>query len=152
MDFLTFPAACDVCERVLDNEKKLKEHKKLEHTYHTVKFQCNECEFMANEPHTLQVHFGLKHSVKQHCGLCDEDFDNSEQLKEHLTKCEIYVCSNSHCRDTFKNVPAMKEHIQEEHRKNSPAHYSFSYCICHSKDKSEKEVTKQYISLYPKDW
>ena len=88
IDFVEFPAACDVCEKVLDNETKLKEHKKREHTYHIVKFQCNECEFMANEPHTLQVLFGINHATKKQCGLCDKDFNNSEELEEHLTECE----------------------------------------------------------------
>ena len=152
MDFSAFPASCDVCEKVLENELKLKEHKKNEHTYHIVKFQCNECEFMALEPHTLQVHFGMKHAAKQHCGLCDENFNKPEHVEEHLTKCEIFVCSNSHCRETFKTLPQIREHILEEHRKNSPEHYSFSYYICHAKDNREKEVKKLYITIYPKDW
>ena len=62
IDFVEFPAACDVGEKVLENENILKQHKKSEHTYHFVKFQCNECEFMAVEPHTLHVHFVLHHS------------------------------------------------------------------------------------------
>ena len=152
VDFVAFPTACDVCEKVLENESKLREHKKNEHTYHTVKFQCNECEFMASDPHTLQVHFGINHSSTKHCGLCDDEFKNAEEVEDHLTQCKIHVCSNSHCRDIFKELPAMKEHIKEEHRKNSPSHYSFSYYICHSQNKTEKEVTKQYISIYPKDW
>ena len=141
-----------MCQKVLDYEPKLKEHKKKEHTYHIVKFQCNECEFMANDPHTLQVHFGLNHSITKQCGLCDENFKNCEQLEEHLTKCEIFVCSNSGCGNSYVDLPSVREHIKEKHKKDSPAHYSFSYYICHSKDKSEKEVNKQYISIYPKDW
>ena len=85
IDFVEFPAACDVCEKVLANETNLKQHKKNEHTYQIVKFQCNECEFMANEPHTLHVHFGVNHSEKKHCGLCDQEFVNSQQLKDHLS-------------------------------------------------------------------
>ena len=107
---------------------------------------------MASDPHTLQVHFGINHAPNKHCGLCDDEFNNSDQVEEHLNQCEIYVCSNSHCRDVFEDISAMKCHIQEEHRKNSPSHYSFSYYICHSKNKTEKEVTKQYITIYPKDW
>ena len=137
IDFDEFPAACDVCEKVLDNETNLKQHKKKEHTYHIVKFQCNECDFMANEPHTLQVHFGKNHSFKKQCGLCDRDFTKSEELENHLTQCEIFVCSNGHCKDTFENLPAMKEHIKEEYRKNSPAHYSFSSIIQKTKVKKK---------------
>ena len=46
----------------------------------------------------------------------------------------------------------MKEHINVEHRKTSPAHYQFSYWILNTKDKSEKEVSKNRHTIYPKDW
>ena len=58
VDFKEFPAACDICEKILDNEMNLKQHKKTEHTCHYVKCQCNECDFMAKEEQTLHVHFG----------------------------------------------------------------------------------------------
>ena len=152
INFEEFPAACNICEKVLDNEVNLKKHKKSEHTFHVVKFQCDECDFMANEVETLHVHFGLHHSEKKECGLCDKEFKTSKQLEDHQTKCEIFMCSNSHCRDTFKTLEGMKEHINNDHRKTSPAHYQFSYWILHAKDKSEKEVYKKYHTIYPKDW
>ena len=46
INFKEFPAACDVCEKILNNENNLKKHKKEEQTYHYVKFQCNDCDFM----------------------------------------------------------------------------------------------------------
>ena len=104
INFDEFPAACDVCEKVFTNEKELRKHKKANHTYHYVKYQCNECEFMANEVETLDVHFGRKHSSKNQCGLCDKMFDTSTVLNEHLTKCEIFMCSNSGCRESFPNL------------------------------------------------
>ena len=112
-------------------------HKKNEHTYHYVKFQCNECDFMAKEEQTLHVHFGRKHSVKKQCGLCDRDLKNLEQLDDHLSHCEIFVCCNSGCRATFENLSEMKNHISDKHRKDSPDHYTFSYYIYNAKDKSE---------------
>ena len=107
---------------------------------------------MAKEEQTLHVHFGRKHSVKKQCGLCDRDFNDSEQLDAHLTQCEIFVCCNSGCKKTFEKLPEMKNHIEEEHKKDSPAHYSFPYYIFNAKDKSEKEISKQYLTIYPKDW
>ena len=79
-------------------------------------------------------------------------WQNSEDLKEHLSKCEIYVCDNSGCKKVFDNSTTVKEHIKEMHKKGSPEHYSFSYYICHSKDPSEKEVNKNYIRILPSDW
>ena len=71
INFEEFPAACDVREKVLENEINLNKHKKSEHTLHNLKYQCNECEFMAKE-----VHFGINHSIKKQCELCDKYFDN----------------------------------------------------------------------------
>ena len=93
---------------------------------------------MANEPQTLHVHFGKLHSVNKQCGLCDRNFKTSEQLDEHLLQCEIFVCSNSGCRETFEKLSAIREHIQKEHRSNSLEHYQFSYWIFNSKDKSTR--------------
>ena len=152
INFEEFPAACDICEKVLSNTTDLKKHKKSQHTYHNVRYQCNECEFMANEVETINVHFGRKHSNKNQCGLCDKNFETSTILNEHLTQCELFMCTNSGCRETFGTLIEMKDHINSEHRKNSPAHYSFSYCIVDSKDRSEKEINKKHHTIYAKDW
>ena len=152
IDFEKFPAVCNVCEKVFENETILKKHKKTDHTYHTVKYQCNECEFMANKVQTLQVHFGAKHSTNKQCGLCDKEFESTLMLDEHQSHCEIIMCSNSGCKETFGHLLAIKEHISSEHRKNSPEHYSFSYWIVNSKDKTEKEISEQFLTIYPKDW
>ena len=152
INFEEFPAACDICEKVLQNESELRKHKKSQHTYHSVRYQCNECDFMAQEIETLNVHFGRKHSDKHQCGLCDKTFDNSEALENHLLKCEIFMCSNSGCRDYFGTLAEIKEHISEHHKKNAPVHYSFSYWIVDTKDRSEKEIKKNFNTIYPKDW
>ena len=128
----------------------MKKHKKSQHTYHSVRYQCNECDFLANEVETLNVHFGIKHTNK--CGLCDKMFESSAILVKHLTECEIFMCANSGCRDYFEKLTEMKEHISEKHRKDSPAHYTFSYWIVNAKDRSEKEIAKNFITIYPKDW
>ena len=107
---------------------------------------------MANEVETLHVHFGRKHSDIKQCGLCDNNFDTSKMLDDHQSQCEVLMCSNSGCRNTFGNLTDMKEHINTEHRKNSPAHYQFSYWIIHTKDRSEKEIYKKHRTIYPKDW
>ena len=86
------------------------------------------------------------------CGLCDKEFSNSQLLDDHLSECEIFVCSNSGCNKLFETLTSLKEHIKEEHQKGSPAHYQFSYWIYSAKDKSEKEIYKKYHTIYPKDW
>jgi hypothetical protein len=99
INFKEFPAMCDICEKVLDNEINLKKHKKDNHTFHYVKFQCNECDFMATEPQTLHVHFGKLHSGKKNCGLCDKDFDNTDIMIIYLSVkflCVVTVAAEIH--------------------------------------------------------
>jgi hypothetical protein len=92
IDFKNFPAACDVCGNVFENENQLKKHKKREHTYHTVQFQCNECEFMANEVETLNVHFGRKHTNKKQCGLCDKTFRSTKDQTSTICGILQIIC------------------------------------------------------------
>ena len=150
INFEEFPAACDVCEKILQNENELRKHKKSQHTYHNVRYQCNECDFLANEAETLNVHFGIKQTNK--CGLCDNFFENSAILIEHLTNYEIFMCANSGCRDYFEKLTNNKEHISEKHRKGSPEHYTFSYWIVNAKDRSENEITNKFHTINQKDW
>ena len=77
---------------------------------------------------------------------------SAEELDNHHSHCEIYMCNNSHYKETFKTLEDMKQHIDEDHRKSSPPHYQFSYLIMNTKDKSEIEVYKKYNTIYPKDW
>ena len=105
---------------------------------------------MANEVQTLHVHFGINHFIKKQCGLCDKYFDNYKHLEDHLSACDMFVCSKSGCKDSFEKLADMKEHI--EHKQNSPAHYQFSYWILNAKDKTENEIFKKYITIYPQDW
>ena len=60
--------------------------------------------------------------------------------------------NNAMCKQDNENLTDMKEHIDTEHRQNSPAQYQFSYWIIHTKDKSEKEIYKKNHTIYPKDW
>ena len=57
------------------------------------------------------------------------------------------MCANSGCRDYFETLTEMKDHINEHHRKNAPAHYTFSYWVVDSKDTSEKEIKQAGAEL-----
>ena len=48
--------------------------KKNEQTYHIVRYQCDEFDFMANEVITLDVHFGMKHSIKNNVASAIKNF------------------------------------------------------------------------------
>ena len=105
-----------------------------------------------NEVETLHVHFGRKHAERKQCGLCDKNFKSYKMLDDHKSQSEALMCSNRGCRNTFENLTDVKEHINTEHRQNSPAHYQFSYWIIHTKDKSERQINKTNHTIYPKNW
>ena len=107
---------------------------------------------MANEKKTIHVHFGKNHTDKKQCGLCDENFETSKLLDDHLSNCEVFMCDNSGCRETYVNLTNMKNHIQNKHRKNAPSHYSFSYWIINSKDRSENEIKKKHYTINSTEW
>ena len=46
-------------------QARTEETQKSEHTYHVVRYECNEYEFMANEVETLDAHFGKKKLRKE---------------------------------------------------------------------------------------
>ena len=89
---------------------------------------------MANEVQTFHVHFGMTQSIKMQCGVCDEEFNTDNDLNDHHSLCEIFLCSNIHCKDNFENLTDLKEHINLEHRKISPSDYRFCYWIMNTKD------------------
>ena len=100
----------------------------------------------------LDTHNRVKPTLLVKVELGFDNFDNSKLLDDHLSECEIFMCSNSGCNEYFETMAEMKEHINNKHRSNSPAHYSFCYWILNSKDKSEKEIYKKLKTIYPKDW
>ena len=40
----------------------------------------------------MEVHIGKKHSDQFDCGICDLEIKSLENLKIHLSTCEIYKC------------------------------------------------------------
>ena len=53
------------------------------------------------------------HSQNFDCGLCDNAFENLENLETHLNACEIYRCR--HCITKEKTVSNIKKHAVEVH-------------------------------------
>ena len=43
---------------------------------------------------------------------------STEKLDDHLSQYEIFMCSNSGCRDYYEKLTKIKEHIQNKHKKN----------------------------------
>ena len=107
-----FPRVCEFCEKEIKSSKELKTHMK-NHTYRYVKYQCNECEFMAADSVDMSVHVGKAHGENYECGLCEYIAEDFENLEMHLFTCEVYKCDR--CDPKFKTLAEMKTHIENTH-------------------------------------
>ena len=50
----------------------------------------------------------------QKCGICDKEFNSSQQLFQHYRKCGKFLCLQ--CDYLFISVKALNSHIQRSHR------------------------------------
>ena len=149
VNFQEFPSTCDLCEEILSNENELKLHKKNCHTFHSVRYRCNACDFLSQEIETMNVHYSREHGNNQ-CGLCDKNFKTRKDLDEHLSKCEIFLCSK--CKTYFQDLEKMKEHIIEKYGKYEPSSYSWHYIRIHAQDKCENEVFRDLVTIAQDEW
>ena len=113
-----FPQACDFCETQLQSKNEIEEHLKV-HTYRTVDMKCEDCDFLANDDLSLEVHAARKNSGNFECALCGFVAKDEENLNIHLHTCEIFQCSFCQPKVIMKTVPAVSSHLSSNHTKNS---------------------------------
>jgi hypothetical protein len=85
----------------------------IQHSYKTIKYQCEKCNYFGVNNETMEVHIGKGHSETFECGMCDLALQNLESLETHLKTCEMCECSK--CCDKFKTLLDIKKHIREDH-------------------------------------
>ena len=56
-----FPKVCDFCDRNCFDKKHMKEHL-AEHSFRNLKFKCEDCDFLAEDNLSLEVHAGKAYS------------------------------------------------------------------------------------------
>ena len=81
---------CDLCEKQFNNLSDFNRHMKS-HLYKEAKFRCEDCPFVGKNFETMEVHAGKAHTDNLECGLCENNFENIENLNLHLQTCEIYI-------------------------------------------------------------
>jgi hypothetical protein len=113
-----FPQTCDFCERQFKNKNEMEEHLKT-HTYRTVDMKCEDCDFLANDDLSLEVHSAKKHSGNFECALCGFIAKDEDHLNIHLHTCETFECSLCKPKIIMKNVPAVSNHLSSKHAKNT---------------------------------
>ena len=112
-----FPQACDFCERQFQSKNEIEEHLKV-HTYRTVDMKCEDCDFLANDDLSLEVHAARKHSGNFECALCGFIAKDEDHLNIHLHTCEIFQCSFCKPKIKMKSVPEVSSHLSSKHTKN----------------------------------
>ena len=88
------------------------------HSYKEAKFKCEECDFIGENEHTMDVHIGKVHSDKVECGLCEIHTKDLEELELHIFSCEVYKCvrdGRDGCNTKFKTLSEVKAHISTYH-------------------------------------
>ena len=76
---------------------------------------CQNCEFLAQDELSLEVHYERIHSGYYDCALCDYRAANEESLNTHLFTCETFTCENCEPKVMVKTLPEMKAHLTSEH-------------------------------------
>ena len=87
-----------------------------EHSYRKLTFKCEDCDFLAEDKLSLEVHSGKKHSGNFECGLCGYKGEDIDSLETHIHTCETYTCK--YCEITFQNITDMKSHLSSRHPKH----------------------------------
>ena len=114
----SFPLNCDFCEIKCYDNDDLENHLK-EHTYITLKFKCEDCEFLASDELSLEVHAERKHSSNFECPICTYKANSEDSFNIHLHTCETFTCDFCfNPKITLKNLPDLMTHLSTKHPKH----------------------------------
>ena len=136
-----FPKTCDFCDEKCNSKMNLERHLK-EHSYKTLRYKCEHCDFLFNDMMSLDVHVGRKHSGNFECGICGFEAKSEENLNIHLHTCETFTCDFCNSSDpdiTVRNLSDLMSHLKSKH----PKHFK-STCIVHKKmDRNDNDRVSQ---------
>ena len=114
----SFPLNCDFCEIKCYDNDDLENHLK-EHTYITLKFKCEDCEFLASDELSLEVHAERKHTGNFECPICTYKANSEDSFNIHLHTCETFTCDFCfNPKITLKNLPDLVTHLSTKHPKH----------------------------------
>ena len=85
------------------------------------------------------MHIGKKHSDQFDCGICDLEIKSLENLKIHLSTCEIYKCDC--CGKKVATLKEIKTHMETEHPENK----QHLYVIHLKQNRSDCEVIDEKL-------
>ena len=112
-----FPQICDFCEIKCFDKTDLEEHLK-KHTYNTLKFKCEDCDFLSTDELSLEVHSERKHTGNFACALCGFKSKSEDHLNTHLHTCETYTCDHCYPKIAMTTVSDLMSHLSSKHPKH----------------------------------
>ena len=82
--------------------------------YITLKFKCEDCEFLVCE-----VHAERKHTGNFECPICKFKTNTEYTLNIHLHTCEAFTCDFCfNPKIILKNLPDLMTHLSNKHPKH----------------------------------
>ena len=91
-----------------EDEEEQEETVEIEH-------KCEECNFVATDDFSLQLHNERKHTGFFECVFCEYTADDEQDLNMHLHTCETYTCEECEPKFLAKNIHDLKAHLIRKH-------------------------------------
>jgi len=113
---------CELCLKFQSSKAAMKQHMRRIHTKGPlVPIQCNYCEKILRDEHTLKCHIKAVHAPKKFsCDKCSKSFSSVGILNAHMkvhSDEKLFTCNI--CEQKYKDVSYFKRH-QESHYGNKP--------------------------------
>ena len=131
--FMTDEHECQLCKQMFETELDLINHMKI-HNCRGIKSSLNKCTV-----------------VKRKMLSDDDDDDDNDDMSEHGTKDDkLYKCNI--CKQTFKNVIILTDHIHSHFQRNSfrpmAEKYEFKCETCGRRFTSETKLAKHHMKVH----
>ena len=84
-----------------------------------IEYKCEDCNFVATDEISLELHNERKHTGFFECVFCEYTADDEKDLNMHLHTCETYTCGECEPKFLAKNIHDLKAHLIRKHADNS---------------------------------
>ena len=97
-----------------DSEK----HDDKQYENEDMKVTCENCDFVAADDLSLEVHYQREHSGYFECAFCEYSAKDEEGLNTHLHTCETFTCEVCEPKFMVKKLPDLITHLLSNHSNN----------------------------------
>ncbi|XP_061385109.1 zinc finger protein 93-like isoform X4 [Danaus plexippus] len=141
---------CEDCDKVFDNEEKIKEHQKRSHLGHNKRNKCLICEerfvdYWKKVEHMVEIHGAPPVVLK--CQACDRTFRNQRALSRHTKKDHLMERKNKcpECDMRFFSKSSLQRHMAKH-----TGLRQFSCDVCF-KSYGRKNTLREHMRIHADD-